>query len=222
MRVLLAAAASLAAASAAALLALADRTVDSDETGVPSPPASPPPGAGLGARAVKALLAHLGEGGSGKKKTPGYHRGPFVDAVLRGAVGGRDSLLGKAWCAAAVRWAYEAAARELGLPSPLAGLGALSSVSDWRRAAFKPYFLAAPKPGALLLLGDRHAALVAEVLGPRIVRTVEGNHFDKVACVQRELAPGDTLVDVEAFAAARRGGSRVAGLSALGAIRPSR
>lgn len=126
-------------AGGAALL-LRDQTVDSDDTGEDwSGPLDAPRGSReLGARAVEALQRHVGQRGLGKKGTPGYHRGDFIDRVNRGVHGDAPSLLGAPWCARAVRWAYEEAARELGLPPPFPrALGALSSVSNWRKAAFK-------------------------------------------------------------------------------------
>ena len=129
----------------------------------------------------------------------------FVDEVNRGFFGDAGGkLLGEPWCARACRWAYEAAAAELGLPPPFrATKSSLSGVSMWRKA-LKGYELDAPKPGAVLLLGKQHAALVAQVLSPREVVTVEGNHGDKVANVRRTVRAEDTLLDAEAFATLER------------------
>ncbi len=216
LRALLALSAAATSAAAAVLL-LRDQTTDSDETGetvsgVPVPRG----GASLGLRAVEVLSRHLGERGEGKKGTPGYHRSPFIDRVNRGIHGDAPRLVGVPWCARAVRYACEVAAQELGLPPPFAGMGALASVSNWKGAAFRPYFLAAPKVGAVLLLGDQHATLVAQALGDGKVVTIEGNHGDAVANVKRTLRPQDTLVDVESFVAARRGAVVGSGLDLLG------
>lgn len=191
------------AAAAAAWAALSDGTVDCDETGEAVAPPRAPAGGGLGSVAVAKLQAHLGEGGLEKKGKPGYHRGKFVDEVNRGFRNDMgNELLGEPWCARACRWAYEAAAAELGLPLPFrAARSSLSGVSMWRKA-LKGYELDAPKPGAVLLLGKQHAALVAQVLSPKEVVTVEGNHGDKVANVRRKIRVEDTLLDAEAFAAA--------------------
>lgn len=221
-----AAAAAAALGAGAAWLLLRDQTTDSDETGeaATAAEAGVQRGAqGLGARAVEALSRHVGERGSGPKGSPGYHRGRFVDEVSRGVWGDAgDRLLGKPWCARAVRWAYETAARELGLQRPIpAGLGTMAMARSWKAAPLDSYKVTEPRPGVALVLGDSHVALVARVTGPGEVVTVEGNHGDAVAHVKRKLKPGDTLVDVEAWAAAARGGRGpagplVAGLDLLG------
>lgn len=203
-----------AAAAVASALALRDRTTDSDETGedvaAPSGLDALRSSPRLGERAVAALRRHLGEGGVGRKGTAGYHRGPFVDQV------NGPALLGEPWCARAVRWAYEEAARELGLPAPFAGLGDLASVRKWKRSGARR--LAAPRVGAALLLGDEHATLVAEVISPGEVVTVEGNHGDVVSCVRRAVRPQDTLLDVESLAQASRP-AVVGGFNSYGRLR---
>lgn len=205
--------------SAGAYLVLRDQTTDSDETGevvVIEAPRSGSNGAStLGARAVEVLSRHVGERGLGKKKTPGYHRSPFIDAVNKGVYG--DGVVGVAWCARAVRWAYETAARELGLPPPFAGIkSTLGNVSTWRRPPFKRHELAEPKPGAVLLLGETHAAIVDRVVDRKTVVTVEGNHGDAVAHVRRTLKPQDMLVDVEAYARDAAAATPLAGWSRSG------
>lgn len=205
---------------------LRDQTTDSDDTGETATPAEAEVRRGaqeLGARAVEALSRHVGERGAGPKGTSGYHRGRFVDEVNRGVWGDAgDRLLGKPWCARAVRWAYETAARELGKPPPFAHVrGRLAAAADWKRSPFNGYVTTEPRSGVVLVLGDRHVTIVSRVLKPDEVVTVEGNHGDAVAYVRRKIKPGDTLVDVEAWAASthvKRGfaGASV-GLCLLGA-----
>jgi hypothetical protein len=198
---------STAAAAMGAALLLRDRTTDSDATGETVARASVPQGSGaLGPRAVEVLSRHVGAHGQGEKGTAGYHRSPFIDEVCRGLYQDAPGLIGKPWCARAVRWAYETAAKELGLPPPFSQIrGALSFASDWRAAPFGKFQLAAPKVGAALILGHQHATLIAQVLDQDTVVTVEGNHGDSVAHVRRTLRPKDAIVDIEAYAASVRG-----------------
>lgn len=202
-------------AGTAAFLVLRDGTTDNDQTGEDVGRIEVPRGAAaLGPRAVEVLSRSVGERGQGKKKTPGYHRSPFIDRVNVGLYRDAPGLLGAPWCCRAVRYAYEVAADELGRPRPFPrGAGDLASVSKWKKAT-AGHRLFAPRAGALLLLGDTHAALVAKVLDARTVVTVEGNHGDAVAHVKRTLRPQDTLVDVEGYIAAEA----AAGPAALGEL----
>lgn len=191
-------------AAAAGVLLLRDQTTDNDQSGQDAGPVAVPTGSpALGTRAVEVLTRHLGAHGEGKKGTAGYHRSPTIDTINLGVYGDGTGLLGKPWCARAGRFAYETAARELGLPPPFNRTkSTLANVSTWKSAPFRPYFLRAPKVGAALLLGEDHLTLVARVLDDQTVITIEGNHGDSVANVKRTIRPKDTLVDVEAYAAA--------------------
>lgn len=194
-----------AVAAAGAALLLRDKTTDSDNTGQPAArPPLPQGSTSLGVRAVEVLSRHVGEHGEGKKGTAGYHRSPFIDRVNLGVYGDGKGLIGKPWCARGVRWAYETAAQELGLPPPFSRIkSTLANVSTWKSAPFQPFFLSSPRVGAALLLGEEHATLIAQVLDERTAICVEGNHGDQVAFVRRTIRPQDTIVDVEAYA---RGG----------------
>lgn len=194
-----------AVAAASAALLLRDKTTDSDNTGQPAArPPLPQGSTSLGVRAVEVLSRHVGEHGEGKKGTAGYHRSPFIDRVNLGVYGDGKGLIGKPWCARGVRWAYETAAQELGLPPPFSRIkSTLANVSTWKSAPFQPFFLSSPRVGAALLLGEEHATLIAQVLDERTAICVEGNHGDQVAFVRRTIRPQDTIVDVEAYA---RGG----------------
>lgn len=185
----------------ASYLLLRDQTTDNDDTGEDVAGQVPvQPGGTLGARAVAVLSRYVGEKGQGPKGTPGYHRSPFIDRVNLGVHGDGKKLLGAPWCARAVRFAYEAAAQELGRTPPFASLKSdLASVSKWKKY-LGPQKIKSPKVGAVLLLGDKHATLIAKVLDERTVVTVEGNHGDKVSNVKRTIDHGkDTILDVEAF-----------------------
>lgn len=203
-------------AGAAGFLLLRDQTTENDQTGEDVGRVAVPQGApGLGARAVEVLSRHVGARGQGKKGTPGYHRSELIDRINVGVYADGKGLLGKPWCARTVRWAYETAANELGLPAPFSAIkSTLANVSTWKSAPFRPYFLSSPKIGAALLLGEQHATLIAKVLDEKTVVTVEGNHGDAVAHVRRTLRPKDTLVDVEAYARAQKG--HVAGPKVVG------
>lgn len=149
------------------------------------------------------LSRHVGEHGEGKKGTAGYHRSPFIDRINLGVYGDGKGLLGEPWCCRAVRWAYETAAQELGLPPPFARTTSdLASVSKIKKY-LGAYKVGLPKVGAVLLIGDQHATLIAQVLDERRVVSLDGNHGDQVAFVRRTIGPQDTIIDAEAYA---RGG----------------
>ena len=207
---LLAALGAAAAGAGAGWLLLRDQTTDSDETGEDVGRVDVGSGAGtLGARAVEILSRHVGEHGQGKKGTPDYHRSPLIDRINRGLYGDAPGLLGGPWCARAARYAYEVAAQELGQPRPFVRISSdLASVSKWKKY-LGAHKTALPKVGAVLLIGDEHATMIARPLDARTVVTVEGNHGDKVAHVRRTIGPKDTIIDVEGYVAAARGGAAV-------------
>lgn len=191
--------------------------------GVPPAPAPASTG-GLGAKAVEVLARDVNAHEEPwphfpKKPYPNTNRGVVVDRIVRGVYNDGESLLGKPWCARAVRYAYEQAAKELGLPPPFAALKSkLAAVTDWYDL-FKDYRSDTPRPGmaALILDGDhRHATLVAAVQGNNIV-TVEGNHADQVASVTRPKSKFKTFIDVEAYVN-RAPQTRVSGLDVLGCV----
>lgn len=199
-------------ASAAGYLLLRDQTTDSDDTGEDVGRIDVQRGASsLGLRAVEVLSRHVGERGQGKKGTPGYHRSPFIDKVNAGLYNDAPGLIGGPWCARAARYAYEVAAQELGRPRPFPkNVGDLASISKWKKH-LGGYKIDAPKVGAVLLLGDTHATIIARVLDGRTVLTVEGNRLDSVAHVKRTIGPKDTIIDAEAYAA----GQSMMGLDGL-------
>lgn len=170
-------------------------TVDPKEAKPPTPttPAKP----ALGAKAVEVLTRHVGAMESPK----GSNRGPVVDQIIRGVNGDGEKLLGKPWCARAVRYAYEKAAQELGQAPPFAGVKpSLAAVNDWADI-FKQYLTSEPKTGHVGLIlsgGTRHATLVSKVDG-ETVYTVEGNHSDSVATVKRPRSKFKHFVDVQRY-----------------------
>ena len=175
----------------------------------------------LGEKAVEVLTRLVGT----KEDPPKSNRGLIVDQINRGVHGDGEKLIGKAWCARTVRWAYEKAAEELKRPPPFAGIkGTLAAVTDWRDK-FKGYETS-PKPGAVGLLikaglpgvdkGKRHATLVVRVDGSKVV-TVEGNHGDRIALVTRPKSDFAVFLDIDRYVA-ERGRSRVAGLLGLDLI----
>jgi hypothetical protein len=207
-RILAASLAAIGAGGAAALgySLLRDQTTDDDATGesLMEPPVAQGEAKTLGARAVEELTYHLGEKGKGPKGSAGYHRGKLIDEVMRGRWNDAgDKLLGKPWCARAVRWAFEEAAADLGLPKPFSGLGTLATAESWKESPFKNYLLSSAKVGAVFVIKTPvgfHTGLVAKVLGPLSVVTIEGNHGDSVASVKRTFdLSKDALVDVEAW-----------------------
>ncbi len=207
-----------AVAAASAALLLRDKTTDSDNTGQPAArPPLPQGSTSLGVRAVEVLSRHVGEHGEGKKGTAGYHRSPFIDRINLGVYGDGKGLLGEPWCCRAVRWAYETAAQELGLPPPFARTTSdLASVSKIKKY-LGSYKIGSPKVGAVLLIGDQHATLIAQVINERTATCVDGNHGDAVAFVRRTIGPQDTIIDAEAYARAGSAISVGGDLDVLGA-----
>ena len=186
-----------------------------DETGTTIPPdefVGPPAPAGqsLGLKAVEALSRYVGA----KEEPKGSNRGPVVDQIVTGVTGDGKSLLGKPWCARALRFAYEKAAQELGQPLPFSSIKSkLAAVTDWADT-FKGY-ACDPKPGCAALILDgshRHATLVSRVDGDTVV-TVEGNHSDSVAIVKRQRSAFKHFLDIEAYA---KRPTSISGLDLLG------
>lgn len=179
-----------------------------------APPAAPPvEAARLGQRAAEVLFRLVGT----KEEPPGSNRGPVIDEILRGLYDDAPKLIGKPWCARTVRYAYEKAAQELGLPKPFARLkSSLSFVTDWRDQ-FKRFHTKEPRTGVVGLIirnGIKHATLVSRVEGDKVF-TVEGNHSDSIATVMRPKSGFDYFVDVEAYLAGVA--QTLTGLDLLGA-----
>lgn len=225
-RLLAVAASALGAGAAGLFIFFRDQTTDSDETGEDVARVDVPQGLqSLGARAVEVLSRHVGARGNGPKGSAGYHRGTVIDRINLGVYGDGKRLLGQPWCARAVRWAYEVAAQELGLPHPFAKIkGTLAMASSWKDGPFSSFKLAFPRIGAVLVVKTKagyHTALIAKVLDGRTITTTEGNHRDTIANVKRKIDPSkDTIVDVEGYIASIQGvapGPFVAGLDLLGA-----
>lgn len=188
------------------------KTVDPSST--EGKPTTPPKT--LGEQAVAVLLRDLG---AHEEPWPNYphppspnsNRGPVVDKINLGVYGDGKKLLGQPWCARTVRYAYEKAAQEIGLPPPFAGIkSTLATASSWK-STFKKWKLDQPKVGAvgLFLAGKKsHAMLISSVTGDTVY-TVEGNHNDSVALVKRHASDFDVLLDVEAYVRSKQ--ERVAG-----------
>lgn len=164
----------------------------------PSTLSRPSSSTGLGLKAVEVLTRMVGA----KEDPPRSNRGPVVDQINIGIYEDGKKLLGQPWCARTVRYGFEKAAQELGLPPPFASIkGTLAGVSDWKDK-FSKYRLDAPKPGAVALIDNdkvRHATLVSNASGDTVY-TVEGNHKDSLATVKRKKSAFDGgFYDVEAF-----------------------
>jgi hypothetical protein len=169
--------------------------IDPKQAGIPTG------GKSLGARAVEVLQREVEAGGRGDPK--GSHRGPVPDKILTGVYSDGKGLLGKPWCARTLRYGYEKAAQELGLPPPFASLkgASLAGVDEWRRT-FKDYYSTSPRPGMAALIvtpTTHHATMVARVLDPNTILTVEGNHGDAMANVKRPVSSIAYFIDVERF-----------------------
>jgi hypothetical protein len=214
-------------------LASEDRTgtdVHPDEARMPPPgaplppgaPPAPPPtpataakGTTIGRRAVEILLSPPYFGATEEPK--GSNRGPVVDQIIRGVQGDGEWALGKPWCGRTVRFAYEKAAQDLGLPAPFdKKMGSLAAVDEWPKK-FKGFTSDTPRTGMAAVIAGHHIALVTRVDGDTIY-TVDGNHNDAVATVKRPRSKFSTFVDVEAYLASKaKPADRVAGLDLLGA-----
>lgn len=200
-------------------------TTENDETGETVPPSSPDGRAlaeqarasgtkTLGEKAVEVLTRDLGAHEEPwphypKKPSPNTNRGPVIDKFLRGVHGDGEKLLGKPWCARAVRYAYEKAAQEMGLSPPFRSIkDSLAMVSSWA-SKFKKYKIDQPKVGAAAVLKNlSHITLVARVNPDGSIVTIEGNHGDAIANVRRKA---DTLFFFDIDAYVRDQGERVAG-----------
>jgi hypothetical protein len=214
-----------AGAGAAAYFALrpSQALATEDDTGTtvkPSEvtPPAPSPGAkpSIVTRAIEVLGRLVRQGVA---ETPaGSNRGKAVEEIQLGVHQDGKGYVGKPWCARTVRYAFEQAAVELGLPPPFAEIkSGLGAVTDWRDN-FSRYQSAEPRPGMVgLIIGPkvRHATLVAKVDG-NTVSTLEGNHEDRAAAVERKRGAFATFIDVEAYLNRARGGERVSGLELLG------
>ncbi len=207
-------------------------TEDSSGTTLPSSAGKLPPGTPLtlGAKAVDVGLRYLGI----EEVPKGSNGGASVDIFLKGVYGTGAHLLklppaSRAWCAAFVRYCFEKAAEELGLPPPFSGIkDPLTLVKSWRDVFGK--YECEPKTGAVGLFirmgvpgvdaGRRHATLVVRVEGDKVV-TVEGNHNDEVALVSRPKKDFTVFLDVDRYVADHRpvisGSSAMLGLDVFSA-----
>lgn len=183
------------------------------------PPGTPP---SLGTKAVEVGLRLRDQGI--KEEPKGSNRGPGVDPIIRGVRGDGEKLIGQPWCGRFVRYCFEKAAEEAGLPPPFADVkDSLAAVLSWRDR-FKGYEIKDPKPGAVGLLiktglpgvdaGKRHATLVVRTEGNKVV-TVEGNHSDAVAVVTRPKGDFAVFLDIDRYVADRKQAPKVAGLLGL-------
>lgn len=93
------------------------------------------------------------------------------------------------WCAYFASWV----ARQAGVPlgEQGQGFGAVSAIAAWAQRtgrAQPPASGYTPKPGDLVLWGDRHMGIVESVAADGSVTTIEGNSSDSVA--RRTYRPG--------------------------------
>lgn len=154
-----------------------------------SPPAIPPDLPLLTHRALELALAQYGV----REDRGRPNRGAKVDEYVRGVSGRFGYLLGSSWCGMFARWPWDAAALELGVPSPLPAGRDLASARkwlDWAESVGR--LVAQPEPGCvgLLLHPDGvhgHVYLVVDtMLGDDL--TIEGNSGDRVDCRARSSA----------------------------------
>ncbi|MFN0152904.1 MAG: CHAP domain-containing protein [Gaiella sp.] len=139
-----------------------------------------------GLRALSAAAAEIGVA----EEQPGSNDSARI-AAYRTAVEG--SAPGVPWCAYFVSWAAAQAGVPIGEEGQ--GYGAVEQVHDW--AARTGRLLPAgttPQPGDLILFGGEHIGIVESVGPGGALTTVEGNHQDRVARVQRSTGEATGFV----------------------------
>ncbi|HEX5853292.1 MAG TPA: CHAP domain-containing protein [Solirubrobacteraceae bacterium] len=131
--------------------------------------------AGGGSRLLAAAEGQLGQA----EQPPGSNESPAI-AQYRASTAG--AAPGEPWCAYFASWAASQAGTPLGEAGQ--GLGSVSAIWSWaqgsgRALANGPGVM--PKPGDLIVFGDRHVGIVKEVLPSGQIATIEGNYQNKVA-----------------------------------------
>lgn len=165
----------------------------------------------LMARAVELLLGELARGVA--EDPPGSNRGEAVDRYLRGRRGDGEWLIkysrqgvtaadgwhGAPWCARFCLWGVEGAGADLGTAPPCAGWGGLASGLKWLdRADGNGRRADSPAPGRVGVVHTGttwHTVIIARVEGER-VWSIEGNHGDRVAWVERAAGVFTGFVDL--------------------------
>ncbi|MFN8224937.1 MAG: CHAP domain-containing protein [Gaiellales bacterium] len=137
--------------------------------------AAPPAGQG-GPRAVALAAGEIGVA----EEPSGSNDGARI-SDYRAADG---SHAGMPWCATFVSWA----AKSVGAPIGDNGQGyaSVADIEAWgrRTGRFVPV-TSEPRPGDIVLYGSRHVGFVESVGPGDHITTVEGNHGDRVARVDR-------------------------------------
>jgi hypothetical protein len=143
--------------------------------------AGPIAGGGTGSAMVAIARNELGQAES----PPGSNDSPRI-AEYRSAVPGGP--VGP-WCAYFVSWV----ARQAGAPLGESGQGfaSVSQIWAWAQRAGRAMPNGpnvTPRPGDLIVWGDRHVGIVEAVLPDGRIQTIEGNSSDRVA--RRVHPPG--------------------------------
>lgn len=135
-----------------------------------------PPAGQAGTRALAIAAGEIGVA----EEPSGSNDGTRI-RTYRSADG---STAGMPWCATFVSWA----AKSVGAPIGENGQGyaSVADIEAWgrRTGRFVPV-TEEPLPGDIVLYGSRHVGLVESVGPGEQVTTVEGNHGNKVARVDR-------------------------------------
>lgn len=137
--------------------------------------ASPAPGQA----GTRALAAAQGEIGVAEEPS-----GSNDGARIRDYRTADGSSAGMPWCATFVSWAAKSVGAPLGENGQ--GFASVADIEAWgrRTGRFVPV-TEEPRPGDIVLYGTRHVGFVESVGPGDHVTTVEGNHGDKVARVDR-------------------------------------
>jgi len=133
----------------------------------------------IGLKALEIAVSQIGV----QEEPKGSNRGPQVEAYLKCVgLGG-----GYAWCQAFVRWCYEQAAKELGIPNPVpntAGVLQCWNKADVGMKLIPAQFISHAQlivPGSQLIMdfghGEGHTGIVEKVLNG-VIHTIEGNTND--------------------------------------------
>ncbi|MDE3097704.1 MAG: CHAP domain-containing protein, partial [Chloroflexota bacterium] len=141
-----------------------------------------------GAAVLDAARTQVGQG----EQPPGSNDGPAV-AAYRSAVAG--SLPGDPWCAEFVSWAAAQAGAPLGDGG--SGFRSVAALTDWasRSGRLLPAG-SVPRPGDLILFGDRHVGIVEAVEPNGTIDTIEGNYANAVTRVHRSPSEATGFVQM--------------------------
>jgi hypothetical protein len=143
-----------------------------------------------GARALAAAQSQVGQA----EQPPGSNDGAAI-AQYRSSVAG--AIPGAPWCADFVSWAAAEAGAPLGDAGQ--GLGSVAQIGDWaaRTGRLVPAG-STPRPGDLILYGDRHVGIVESVGPDGSLTTVEGNEGDAVTRRTRAASEATGFVRLSA------------------------